>query len=150
LPALSPDSRWIAYLGVDGGGVYVEPQPVTGEVFRVSGSLEGDVPTWSRRGDEIFFASGSQLYSARVHPGSPLRADPPQRIAPTRFANLDGRPYAPFPDDRRFVVKLPSADHSARSIRIVLDAELPRRQRAGSAPARVASTAAFWRHTVPP
>jgi serine/threonine-protein kinase len=121
LPALSPDARWIAYLGATGGGVFVEPQPSTGEVFRVSGSLEGDVPSWSRSGDEIFFASGSQLYAAGAHLGTPPRFDPPRPLAPTRFANLDGRPYAPFPDGRRFVVKLPSAEHSARSIRLVLD-----------------------------
>ena len=62
----------------------------------------------------------SQLYVAGVHPSSPLRFDPPRMVAPTRFANLDGRPYAPFPDWQRFVVKMPSAEHSARSIRLSL------------------------------
>jgi eukaryotic-like serine/threonine-protein kinase len=120
LPAFSPDRRWAAYLGVKGGGVFVEPVPPTGEVIRISGQLDGDVPAWSPRGDEIAFASSSQLYLAGVHPGSPPRFDPPRMIAPTRFANIDGRPYAPFPDWQRFLVKMPSPEHSARSIRLVL------------------------------
>jgi serine/threonine-protein kinase len=120
LPSFSPDGRWAAYLGATGGGVFVESVPPTGEVIRISGQLDGDIPAWSRRGDEIVFASSSQLYVARVHPGTPPRFDPPQLIAPTRFANLDGRPYAPFPDGQRFLVKMPSPEHSARSIRLVL------------------------------
>jgi hypothetical protein len=120
LPSLSPDGRWAAYLGATGGGVFVEPVPPTGEVIRISGQLDGDVPAWSRRGDEIVFPSSSQLYVAGVHPGAPPRFDPPRLISPTRFANLDGRPYAPFPDGQRFLVKMPSPEHSARSIRLVL------------------------------
>ena len=48
--AFSPDGRWVAYLGRN-GGVFVEPYPITGEVYRISGQLEGDVPSWSRTGD---------------------------------------------------------------------------------------------------
>ena len=64
--------------------------------------------------------SSSQLCVAGVHPGSPPRFDPPRMIAPTRFANIDGRPYAPFPDWQRFLVKMPSPEHLARAIRLVL------------------------------
>ena len=120
LPSLSPDGRWLSYLGGTDGGVFVEPVPPTGEVIRISGQLDGDVPAWSRRGDEIVFPSSSQLYAVGVHPGAPPRFDPPRLIAPTGFANMDGRPYAPFPDGQRFVVKMSSPEHSARSIRLVL------------------------------
>jgi hypothetical protein len=116
----SPDNLWIAYLG-RGGGVFVEPYPPTGETHRISGQLDGDVPYWSARGDEIFFASSSRMYVVRVHSGSLPRFDPPQLIASQRFANYAGRPYAVAPDEQRFLIKIPSSEHSAGSIRLVLN-----------------------------
>jgi eukaryotic-like serine/threonine-protein kinase len=116
----SPDNLWISYLG-RAGGVFVEPYPPTGETHRISGQLDGDVPYWSARGDEIFFASSSRMYVVRVHPGSPPSFDPPQLIASQRFANYAGRPYAVAPDEQRFLIKIPSSEHSAGSIRLVLN-----------------------------
>ncbi|HEY7027496.1 MAG TPA: protein kinase [Gemmatimonadales bacterium] len=119
-PAFSPDGKWIVYLGRN-GGVFLEPYPITGEVYRVSGQLEGDVPSWSPSGDEIFFPSGSQLYVAGFHRGSPPRFDSPRLIAPQRLTNMTGRPYAMAPDGKRFLIKVPTTEHSARSIRLVLN-----------------------------
>jgi serine/threonine-protein kinase len=119
LPYFSPDGHWVAYLG-GSGGVFVEPYPGTGEVSRISGQLEGDVPYWSKRGDEIFFPSASQMYVVGVHPGSPPRFDEPRLMAPQRFANFAGRPYAVAPDGQRFLIKVPASEHSARSIRLEL------------------------------
>jgi Tol biopolymer transport system component/tRNA A-37 threonylcarbamoyl transferase component Bud32 len=124
-PTLSPDDRWVAYLG-HAGGVFVEPYPPTGEIYRISGQLDGDVPYWSAKGDEIFFPSNSQMYVTRVHPGSPPRFDPPQLLAAQRFANYAGRPYAVAPDGQRFLIKIPSGEHSARSIRVILNARSER------------------------
>jgi eukaryotic-like serine/threonine-protein kinase len=120
LPDFSPDGRWIVYNGAS-GGVFVEPYPATGEVFTISGRLEGDVPYWSPRGTEILFPSGSQLYSVEVHPGLPPRFSPPQLVASTRFANITGRPFAVSPDGQRVLIKVPTIEHSARSIRVVLN-----------------------------
>jgi serine/threonine-protein kinase len=119
-PTLSPDDRWVAYLG-RAGGVFVEPYPPTGEIYRISGELDGDVPYWSAGGDEIFFPSNSLMYVTRVHHGSPPRFDPPQLIAAQRFANYAGRPYAVAPDGQRFLIKIPSSEHSAHSIRVILN-----------------------------
>jgi serine/threonine-protein kinase len=87
-PAFSPDGHWVAYLG-ETGGVFVEPFPVTGEVYRISAQLEGDVPTWSQSGAEIVFPSASQLYSVAVHQGSPPRFDPPRLISTQRLMASD-------------------------------------------------------------
>jgi hypothetical protein len=119
-PTLSPDDRWVAYLG-RAGGVFVEPHPPTGEIYRISGQLDGDVPYWSADGNEIFFPSNSQMYVTRVHPGSPPRFDPPRLLAAQRFANYAGRPYAVAPGEQRFLIKIPSSEHSAHSIRVILN-----------------------------
>jgi serine/threonine-protein kinase len=119
-PTLSPDDRWVAYLG-RAGGVFVEPYPPTGEIYRISGQVDGDVPYWSAGGDEIFFPSNSQMYVTRVHPGSPPRFDPPRLLAAQRFANYAGRPYAVAPDEQRFLIKLSSPEHTAQSIRVILN-----------------------------
>ena len=125
----SPDNRWVAYLG-RAGGIFVEPYPPTGEMYRISGQLDGDAPYWSRRGDEIFFPSSSQMHVIKVHPGSPPRFDPPQLIAGQRFANYAGRPFSVAPDGQRFLIKIPSSEHSAHSIRVMLNGfsenEVPR------------------------
>jgi serine/threonine-protein kinase len=118
-PTFSPDGRWVSYLGRN-GGVFVEPFPITGEVYRISNQLEGDVPTWPN-GNEIFFPSGSQLYVVKMHPGPVPRFDPPRILATQRLANLAGRPYAVSADGRRFLIKLPTPEHSARSIRLVVN-----------------------------
>jgi len=125
-PTLSPDDRWVAYLGPD-GGVFVEPYPPTGEIYRISGQLDGDVPYWSAGGDEIFFPSNSQMYVTRVHPGSPPRFDPPRLVVAQRFANYSGRPYAVAPDEQRFLIKLSSPEHTAQSIRVILNDPSERR-----------------------
>jgi len=121
LPSFSPDGRWVVYLGGGAGGVFVEPYPATGEAFRISDQLDGDVPYWSRDGREIFFPSSSQLYVVGVHPGSPPQFDRPRLMSPQRMANYAGRPYAVSPDGQRFLIKLPSSEHSAHSIRLILN-----------------------------
>jgi serine/threonine-protein kinase len=124
LPAFSPDGHWVAYLG-RAGGVFVEPFPITGEVYRISGQLEGDVPSWSPGGAEIVFPSGSRLYSVAFHPGSSPRFDTPRQISTQRVANMAGRPYAMAPDGRRFLMRVPTSEHSAPSIHLVLNGFLP-------------------------
>jgi len=123
-PDFSPDGHWVVYLG-NAGGVFVEPFPVTGEVYRISAQLEGDVPTWSRSGAEIVFPSSSQFYSVAVHQGSPPRFDPPRLISSQRVANMSGRPYAMAPDGRRFLMRVPTSEHSAGAIHLVLNGFLP-------------------------
>jgi hypothetical protein len=34
---------------------------------------------------------------------------------------MTGRPYAMAPDGKRFLIKVPTTEHSARSIRLVLN-----------------------------
>ena len=89
-------------------------------MYRISNQLEGDVPAWPNS-NEIFFPSGSQLYVVKMYPGPVPRFDPPRMIATQRLANLSGRPYAVADNGRRFLIKLPTSEHSARSIRLIVN-----------------------------
>ena len=80
---LSPDGRYLAYCSDESGvyEVYIRPfQGGGGQPLQIS-SNGGCQPRWSRTGDELFYVSGSTLYSA-----------------PTRFDGVseDNQPFALF------------------------------------------------------
>ena len=68
-PALSPDSKWLAYISNESGKwqVYVRPFPNVSEgTWAVSNDV-GLSPIWSRSGRELFYVNGaSQLVAAAV------------------------------------------------------------------------------------
>ena len=70
--ALSPDSRWVAFVSQISGRneVYVRPFPVTGiEESQVSIG-GGSNPLWSHDGTELFFRSStSELHVVEIRPG---------------------------------------------------------------------------------
>jgi serine/threonine-protein kinase len=67
-PAISPDSRWLAYTSNESGTneVYVRPFPnASGGRWQVSRG-GGSQPRWSRDGRELVFISSTQLMAARI------------------------------------------------------------------------------------
>jgi hypothetical protein len=108
--ALSPDSRWLAYVSNEQGEneVFVRPFPdVNGGKWQVS-SGGGSAPLWAHSGRELFYVSGGKMNVVAIHPGSPFSAESPRVL----FAIPDGvRAGSPFrgtfaisPDDQRFLM----------------------------------------------
>jgi Tol biopolymer transport system component len=67
-PALSPDSRWLAYVSNESGRdeVYVRPFPASGGRWQVS-TDGGTEPRWAHEGREIFYRNGEgAVISAQV------------------------------------------------------------------------------------
>jgi Tol biopolymer transport system component len=67
-PAISPDSRWLAYTSNESGSneVYVRPFPASsGGRWQISRG-GGAQPKWSRDGRELFFISNTQVMAARI------------------------------------------------------------------------------------
>jgi serine/threonine-protein kinase len=60
-PMFSPDGRWLAYMSAESGRdeVYVRPFPAAAGKWQIS-SGGGAIPTWSRTGRELFFATPTQ------------------------------------------------------------------------------------------
>ena len=107
--ALSPDSRWLAYVSNEQGAneVFVRPFPdVNGGKWQVSSG--GSAPLWAHNGRELFYVAGGKMNEVRIHPGPPFSAEPPRVL----FAIPDGvrtgsvvrGTFAITPDDQRFLM----------------------------------------------
>ncbi|MBK6458001.1 MAG: PD40 domain-containing protein [Gemmatimonadetes bacterium] len=59
---VSPDGRWIAYTGTEGGvlQVYVRPANASGPVLQVS-TAGGEHPRWGRDGGRLFYRDGQRM-----------------------------------------------------------------------------------------
>jgi hypothetical protein len=108
--ALSPDSRWLAYVSNEQGEneVFIRPFPdVNGGKWQVS-SGGGSAPLWAHTGRELFFAKGQNMYVVRINPGPPFSAEPPRMLFAipdrVRAGSLVRGTFAITPDDRRFLM----------------------------------------------
>jgi eukaryotic-like serine/threonine-protein kinase len=108
--ALSPDSRWLAYVSNEQGEneVFVRPFPdVNGGRWQVS-SGGGSAPLWAHDGRELFYVRGKDMYVVRLHPGPPFSAEPPRVLFAiperVRAASLARGTFAITPDGRRFLM----------------------------------------------
>jgi Tol biopolymer transport system component len=108
--ALSPDSRWLAYVSNEQGGneVFVRPFPdVKGGRWQVS-SGGGSAPLWAHNGRELFYVNGKNMYVVQVNPGPPFSAEPPRVLFTipglVRVGSLARGTFAITPDDQRFLM----------------------------------------------
>ena len=112
---VSPNGRWIAFVGDFTGvyQVYVQPFPSLAGRWQVS--REGGAgPRWSRDGSELFYMSGDQLYSVPVKPGTEFVPGEPRvlfrvdRPVPTEWNDI----YDVSPDGKRFLFLVRSKEAS--------------------------------------
>ena len=106
-PAVSPDSRWIAYASNESGRyeIYVRPFPGMGARYPVS--LQGGTePLWSPLSNELFYRSGPALVAAEVRAATTFEV----LRRTTLFSNGDyaadptHQGYDVTPDGRHFVM----------------------------------------------
>jgi serine/threonine-protein kinase len=108
--ALSPDSRWLAYVSNEQGEpeVFVRPFPnVNGGKWQLSNG-GGSAPLWSRDGRELFYVSGRTMHAVSIHPGPSFSADRPRTLFQipdrVRAASLARGTFAVSPDGQRFLM----------------------------------------------
>jgi len=108
--ALSPDSRWLAYVSNEQGAneVFVRPFPeVSGGKWQVS-SGGGSAPLWAHNGRELFYAANGKMHVVRINPGPPFSAEPPRALFAiperVRAGSLASGTFALTPDDQRFLM----------------------------------------------
>jgi serine/threonine protein kinase len=106
----SPDGNYVAYASNESGRyeVYVKPFPSGEGKSRVS--IDGGfVPRWSRRGDELFFASGNDIMAVHVQTKPTLVLGQPQKLFTRRPVAADRAEgfydsYDVSADGQRFVM----------------------------------------------
>ena len=108
--ALSPDSRWLAYVSNEQGTneVFVRPFPdVNGGKWQVS-SGGGSAPLWAHNGRELFYVADRKMHVVRIKPGPPFSAEPPRVLfaipEEVRAGSLAGGTFAITADDQRFLM----------------------------------------------
>ena len=106
-PALSPDSRWLAYVSMESGRyeVYLTSFPDP-KVKRLVSRGGGQEPRWSASGRELFFKSGGSLVAVDVPAGPSLAPGVPRPLFPlVRFRAAQNRQqYDVAPDGQRFLM----------------------------------------------
>jgi len=105
-PALSPDSRWLAYVSdlTGQGEVWVRSWDGSGAPVRVSRE-GGQEPQWGPDGRELYFqrlSGGDQptLFSATLTSDDPLKFDTPRELFSSPFVYLSAPSYAVAADGR--------------------------------------------------
>ncbi len=108
-PALSPDTRWMAYDSDESGRVevYVQSYPDPTQARRQVSTGGGSEPIWTRGGRELVFRRGDSVMVAAMDPGTGTVGTPAVLFA-GRFDADPGwaqtRSYDVTPDGERFLL----------------------------------------------
>ena len=116
--AFSPNGRWLAYhsdgAGEQGGQIYVQPFPPTGEIHQIT-QQGGVFPLWSPDGTELFYrrprvnASTAQMVGVVVITEAPFAVGPERELPIKDFAVTGtSRDYDITSDGQRFLVLFPA------------------------------------------
>ena len=98
-PRISPDGRYVAFVGVAAGGsnVYVSHFP-DGNGLRQVSTNGGASPVWSHRGDELFYLAGDAIMSVKVTTQPSLSLSAPVRLfslAESHLMNASSARFGP-------------------------------------------------------
>lgn len=121
--ALSPDSRWLAYVSdVTGQAeVWVRAYPGPGAPVRVSPG-GGAEPVWSRNGRELYYLQGDRLMSVAVAPQASFTFAPATQLFEGRFRRRGQPPsYDVAPDGRFLMLKSPATQAITAHFVVVLN-----------------------------
>ena len=122
-PALSPDSRWVAYVSNEGGvsEIYVRPFPnAAAGRWQVSNG-GGASPVWSADGKELFFLNGAnRLIAAHIEPGVAFHVSELKPLfEATKFNYLGFHQAFEVTSDGRFIFLDLVGSAAAEAIRLV-------------------------------
>jgi Tol biopolymer transport system component len=122
-PALSPDSRWLAYTSDETGRyeVYVRPFPDTKVAKRQVSLNGGFAPRWARDGGELFYADEQQaLFAVPVARGSVFAPGTPQRLFDAFAYSVLTSQFDVHPDGKRFLMSRPTGAAANRRDELVI------------------------------
>jgi Tol biopolymer transport system component len=105
---ISPDGNWLAYGSDESGGqeVYVRPFPSGRGEWQISDGGRATYPSWSSKGDEIFYRTGTGISFASVDiTGDTFRSKRPETMFEGSFVDLvPAYDYTVTPDAQRIIM----------------------------------------------
>ncbi len=110
-PAVSPDSRWLAYLSDETGRneVFIRPFPDTQRGKWQVSEGGATAPVWAHNGRELFYVSANgDMTAARIDPGPPFSVRERRvlfRVAPEYVWSVVQGSIDISPDDQRFLMR---------------------------------------------
>ncbi|MGH9774041.1 MAG: protein kinase domain-containing protein [Candidatus Acidiferrales bacterium] len=123
-PALSPDSKWLAYVSPESGRreVYVVPFGQGGGKWQVSGN-GGGTPRWRHDGKELFYLSpDNKIMSAQIsEQGASLVIGKVASLFPANPAVTPGWAYDVSADGKKFVVITLATQQAAAPLTLVVN-----------------------------
>jgi Tol biopolymer transport system component len=121
LPAISPDSHWIAYRSNESGQpqIYVQKFPGGGNKERISEG-GGTDPKWTHEGKEIVFLALDGTMMAAVIDTAKGTHTSPQKLFKTGFTPTNtNHPYVVTKDGNRFLI--PVYDSTPSQMTVVVN-----------------------------
>jgi eukaryotic-like serine/threonine-protein kinase len=124
-PALSPDSRWVAYVSVASGHeeVYVRPFPATDRARWQVSISGGAQPVWAHSGRELLYVSATDsLMSVPIPAGPDFHPGQPTALFSTRPFVVPPfhQSLALTPDDRNVILLKRAASGEARVVHLTV------------------------------
>jgi hypothetical protein len=123
--AVSPDSRWVAYMSDESGRNEVYAVPLSGQGDRVVVSTDGGTgPVWSRDGKELFYRNGDDLVSVAVLSTTPLQLGARHRVLDVSGFESQYvlfREMEPSPDGQRFLYIRSEPDARPMRLNVILN-----------------------------
>jgi len=122
--ALSPDSRWLAYMIAEGGSMqlYVRPFPAVESGRWLVSEGTGWEPHWSRSGRELFYLDAvNMMHSVEIFPGPTFTAGRARPLFQAGDVASGIRSWDVMPDGKRFLFILRGDGDAGADVVIVVE-----------------------------
>ncbi len=113
--SFSPDGRWLAWGGAD-GGVAVSPVPPTGAIHNVAEG--GQQPVWSPNGKRLIYRDGRRFFEVAVETTGGFRSSRPTFLAEGPFIRTFAWNHT-LASDGRLIVLLSTPGEHTRELGVI-------------------------------